>query len=47
MLGTFPETLNLRTWQHHGVHDKEIDPVIILLNDESFISLDAETFKTL
>jgi len=47
MLGTFPKTLNLRTLQLHGVHEEEIDPVIVLLNDESFITLDAETFKTL
>jgi len=36
MLGTFPKTVNYRTWHLHRVHDEEIDPVVVLLKDECF-----------
>lgn len=28
--------MNFRTWHLHGVHDEGIDPVVLLINDESF-----------
>jgi hypothetical protein len=36
MLGTFPKIVNFRTLDLHGVHDEVIDPVVVLLGDESF-----------
>jgi len=36
MLGTFPKTLNFRTWHLHGAHDEEMGPIIVLLGNENF-----------
>jgi len=47
MLGTFPKTVNFRTWHLRGVHDEEIDPVVVLFNGENFYLIRCRNFQNI